>query len=103
MNRIKIKIQKDIQKGKYQEALLSLNDLIEKEPGNKTWLELRGEIWYLKQDYAKALNDYNKLLKTEPNNKIIRSKIEMIKYILKFQAVDIYASTNLNVDPWLDD
>ena len=64
---------------------------------------LRGDVYNIKQEYAKALNDYNKVLKLEPGNKIINSKVEMIKDILKFQALDIYASTNLNIDPWLDD
>ncbi len=54
------------------------------------------------QKYSDALNDYNKVLKTESDNKLILSKVEMIRGILRFEAVDIFSSTNLNNDPWLD-
>ncbi len=44
-----------------------------------------------------------KLLKLDRENKLISSKVEMTREILKFQNLDIYESTNLNLDPWLDD
>jgi hypothetical protein len=55
------------------------------------------------EEHSKALNDYNKAFKIDPKDKIIGSKIEMIKDILKFQSLNIYEATNLNLDPWLDD
>ena len=86
----------------YDKAIDLLAKLIKEKPNDSNWLVLRGNIFYLQQKFAKALNDYSKALKSDPENKILASKIEMIKEILKFQALDIYSSTNLNIDPWLE-
>lgn len=103
MDDIKTKIDKYIQDQEYTKVIEELTSLIDKDLNIVNWLILRGDIYNIKQEYSKALNDYNKVLKIDPNNKIISSKVEMIKDILKFQALDIYESTNLNKDPWLDD
>lgn len=103
MDHIKAKINKYIKNQEYTKAIEELSDLIEEDSKNIDWLKFRGDIYNLNQEYGKALNDYNKVLKIETDNKIIASKIEMIKDILKFQALDIFESTNLNKDPWLDD
>ena len=103
MDDIKTKIDKYIQDQEYTKVIEELTSLIDKDLKIVNWLILRGDIYNIKQEYSKALNDYNKVLKIDPNNKIISSKVEMIKDILKFQALDIYESTNLNKDPWLDD
>ena len=63
----------------------------------------RGDIYYKLQKYTQALNDYNKALKNDLNNKELKAKVEIISNIIKFQGSDIYAATNLNNDPWLDD
>ena len=96
MDQLKKKIDKYISNQQYTKAIEELTKLLENDSDNIDWLVLRADIYYLKQEYPKALNDYNKVLKVEKNNKIIASKIEMIKDILKFQALDIYASTNLS-------
>lgn len=103
MDDIKTKIDKYIQDQKYVKAIEVLTGLIDKDLNKVDYLILRGNIYNIKQEYSKSLNDYNKVLKIDPKNKIILSKVEMIKDILKFQALDIFASTNLNIDPWLDD
>jgi tetratricopeptide (TPR) repeat protein len=102
MDDIKTKIEKYIQNQEYTKAIEVLTSLIDKDLNKVDWLILRGSIYYITQEYSKSLNDYNKALKIDPKNKIIPSKVEMIKDILKFQALDIFASTNLNLDPWLD-
>ncbi len=98
-----MKIEKYIQDQEYAKAIEVLTSIINKDLNKVDWLILRGNIYYIKQEYSKSLNDYNKVLKIDPKNKIISSKVEMIKDILKFQTLDIFASTNLNMDPWLDD
>jgi hypothetical protein len=45
---------------------------------------------------------YNKILKIDKDNSTALSKSEMLKDILKYTSLDIFASTNLNNDPWLD-
>jgi len=96
------RIIKHIQDQEFSKAGDLLNEEINKDSENVKWLTLRGDLFYKKQKLPDALNDYNKILKIDKNNKLIRSKVEMIKEILKFEAVDIFESTNLNNDPWLD-
>lgn len=103
MDDIKMKIDRYIQNQEYAKAIEVLTGLIDKDLNKVDWLILRGDIYNIKQEYSKSLNDYNKVLKIDQTNKIILSKVEMIKDILKFQALDIFASTNLNIDPWLDE
>lgn len=103
MDNIKVKIDKYIQDQEYTKAIDELTDYIERDIDTINCFILRGEVYYIKQEFAKALNDFNKVLKIDPENKSLNSKVEMIKDILKFQALDIYSSTNLNRDPWLDD
>ncbi len=102
MDDIKTKIEKYIQNQEYAKAVEVLTGLINRDLNKVDWLILRGNIYNIKQEYSKSLNDHNKALKIDSKNKIIPSKVEMIKDILKFQALDIFASTNLNMDPWLD-
>jgi tetratricopeptide (TPR) repeat protein len=95
-------VEKLINNKEYKKAIELLSSLIETDKENSKWLNMRGDIYYLHQDYPNALNDFLKVLKTDSESKNIASKIEMIKEILKFQALDIYGSTNMNLDPWLD-
>lgn len=103
MDDIKRRVDKYIQDQEYTKAIDELTDYINKDLDTINWLSLRGDMYNITQQYSKALNDYNKVLKIDPENKSLISKVEMIKDILKFQALDIYSSTNLNKDPWLDD
>ena len=103
MDDIKTRIDKYIHDQEFTKAIEVLTDLINKNIETVNCLFWRGDVYFLKQEYSKALNDYNKVLKNDPENKSLKSKVEMIKDILKFQSLDIYSSTNLNLDPWLDD
>ena len=103
MDDIKMMIDKYIQDQEYTRAIEELNILIEKYKEQVIWLKYRGDIYYITQKYAKALNDYNKVLNSDLRTREVAAKIEMIKDILKFEALDIYSATNLNNDPWLDD
>jgi len=51
--------------------------------------------------YGKALNALSELEKAEqlPEVKILRIQLESI---LRYQNLDIYANTNLFMDPWLE-
>lgn len=92
-----------IEKHEFNRAIRELSNLYVENPGNMQILVKRGDLFYKLQKYTQALNDYNKALKNSPNNEELNAKIEMISNIIKFQGSDIYASTNLNNDPWLDE
>ncbi len=62
----------------------------------------RASLYYKLNEYGKALNDYYHILEKEPGNKEVETEIEMIKTILRYTNTDIYASTNTNMDPWLE-
>ncbi len=91
-----------IKEQRFDKALDLLNNAIEKNPDLYKLLELRGDIYHLMQKFGNALNDFNKVLKHDKNNKEIIAKVEMVRQILRFQNLDIFESTNLNLDPWLD-
>ena len=99
MEDLELEIKQLFDNQEYDKALELVNKQIVKFPEQSVWLALRGDIYYVQQLFAKALNDYNKVLKFDVENKLIASKVEMISNILKFQNLDIYESTNLNIDP----
>jgi tetratricopeptide (TPR) repeat protein len=102
MKDLETEIKEDIRNEEFKKALSKLNKSIDENLNNLELLILRGDLFYALQKFSDALNDYNKVLKIEKENKLIISKVEMIKQILKFEAIDIFESTNLNNDPWLD-
>ncbi len=54
------------------------------------------------QKYGEAINYLQKLIEADNTNPKALMLIELIKEILKFQNRDIFSSTNLDMDPWLD-
>jgi len=61
------------------------------------------KLGYLFKHYAQwanAVNFFNKALKENPENKAIQQEITFLMEILKLEQLDIFASTNLNKDPW---
>lgn len=102
MKDLETEIKEDIRNKEFEKAISKLNASIGSDLKKLELLVLRADLFYTLQRFSDALNDYNKVLKIEKENKLIISKVEMIKQILKFEAVDIFASTNLNNDPWLD-
>lgn len=55
-----------------------------------------------KQKYGEALNYRQKILDTGNKNEKILILMEQIKKILEYQNRDIFGSTNLDMDPWLE-
>lgn len=62
----------------------------------------KAEEYIKKQEYAEALNCVNEALSIDKNNKEAKTKKEQLLLILKAGHTDIYASTNLNMDPWFE-
>lgn len=91
-----------IEKKQFDEAVELLNNGLKDDESNLQLLELRGNVYYTQEKFGDALNDFNKVLKEDKENKAILAKAEMVKQILRFQNLDIFESTNLNLDPWLD-
>lgn len=102
MRDLKSIVEQFIEKQEFEKAIELLSGEIKLNPDQIELFELRGEVYYTQQKFGDALNDFNKVLKVDKENKLISSKAQMAKEILRFQNLDIYESTNLNHDPWLD-
>jgi hypothetical protein len=55
-----------------------------------------------KQEYGKALNYLHNIRLNSPNKKEVDALIEQINTILRFINRDVFASTNLDMDPWFE-
>ena len=96
------KIENAKNKGDYDALLKALEEALKKEPDNTVLLEKRAKLHEKFQQYGKAINDYKSILDNDPENKFAKSQIELLKTILRYSNTDIYASTNTNMDPWLE-
>ncbi len=54
------------------------------------------------QESANAMNDYLAILEEDVSYKDAQVRLDMLKTIAKFVNIDIYASPNTNMDPWMD-
>jgi uncharacterized Zn finger protein len=52
--------------------------------------------------FGEAINYLQKILKTGTNKKEVSILLEQIKKIAEYQNKDIFSSTNLDMDPWLE-
>lgn len=55
-----------------------------------------------KQEYGKALNYLHNIRINSPEKKEVDALIEQINTILRFINRDVFASTNLDMDPWFE-
>ena len=86
-----------LKKGQFEQAKEKANEI--KDPLSF------GKLGYLFKHYARwadAINFFNKVLKENPENKAIQQEITFLMEILKQEQLDIFASTNLNKDPWME-
>jgi len=86
----------------YKAHLKTFESLLNNDDANIVLLEKRAKFHEKFQQYGKAINDYKKIVKTDPENKHAKTQIELLKTILRYTNTDIYASTNTNMDPWLE-
>ena len=84
-----------------KEEIKELDILISKNPSVEL-LYKRAELLIKTGDNAMAVNDFNRILKLDPEQKYAKSQLEFLTTILRFNNTDIYASTNTNMDPWLE-
>lgn len=71
--------------------------------GNKPdLLHKRAQLYSKIQENTKAINDYIAILESCPSDKEAQVKLNMLQTIVKYVNTDIYASTNTNLDPWME-
>jgi hypothetical protein len=54
------------------------------------------------QKFGEAINKLNKIKTSDKNNLEVQALLEHLKKIVEYQNKDIFSSTNLNMDPWLE-
>ena len=54
------------------------------------------------QKFGEAINYLQKILEADNKNEKALALMEQVKKILEYQNRDIFGSTNLNMDPWLE-
>lgn len=86
----------------YSEAKSLLDNAIKEQPENAVLLLNRAKLFRHLQNFSEAFNDLQFILKIDPNHKEAKNLLKLTQEILQCQQLDIYASTNLNNDPWLE-
>jgi len=54
------------------------------------------------QNFREAINYLQRIIETDNKNEKALALMEQLKKILEYQNRDIFASTNLDMDPWLE-
>lgn len=76
--------------------------MTKKEEGIKNKITKADEL--IKNDqWGEAINILNEVLEEDKDNKQAKVKKDQAEQIMKFRNSDIYACTNLHMDPWLDE
>jgi len=86
----------------YTAAENLLNETLKDEPENVDILLSRAKLYRQLQKFTDAFNDLQYILKLSPEHTEAKSLLHLTQDILRYQKIDIYASTNLNYDPWLE-
>jgi predicted Zn-dependent protease len=95
-------VDERLQNRQTQEALEIIQNYLKKYPEDKQVLFKHYEVLLSLNRLPHARNVLNKMVKLFPDDREIRSRLLMLTDIMRFEEKDIYASTNLNNDPWLD-
>ncbi|MFP4557084.1 MAG: hypothetical protein ACLFNU_09455 [Bacteroidales bacterium] len=54
------------------------------------------------QKYGEAINYLQRIIDEDQKNEGAKAYLQQIKKINEYQTRDIYGTTNLNMDPWLE-
>jgi hypothetical protein len=54
------------------------------------------------QKFGEAINELKKIIATDKENLKARTLLEHLEKIVEYQNMDLFSSTNLNMDPWLE-
>jgi formylmethanofuran dehydrogenase subunit E len=59
--------------------------------------ELVGE-----QKFSEAMNELKKMIAADSENRKAQTLLEYLEKIVEYRNKDIFSSTNLDMDPWLE-
>ena len=79
-----------------------LNETLKDDSENVEVLLARAKLYRQLQKFPDAFNDLQYVLKLAPEHTEAKNLLHLTQDILRYQKLDIYSSTNLNYDPWLE-
>lgn len=100
---ILIKAENLAEEEKFDDAIELLNNSLASNQNDIDILLKKAFLLKQMQKFGEALNTLKQIIDYEPGNEEAINLRDMIMDILRFQQMDIYASTNLSNDPWLDE
>ncbi len=71
------------------------------DDGKNDFVQIAGKL-ISEQKYGEALNYLQQIIKADTKNTKAVLMMEQIKKIIEYQNLDLFSSTNLNMDPWLE-
>ncbi len=83
------------------ELIKNINTEIKNTEDSIELLYQRATLYTKLQEHSNAINDYIAILKINDSYKDVQVKLDMLQTIVKYVNIDIYASTNTNLDPWM--
>jgi len=101
-SKLKEEVEIHLENEQYTEAKKLLDDALRENAENTGLLLTRAKLFRQLQKFGEAFNDLQHVLKVDPNHEEAKNLLELTRGILQSQQLDIYSSTNLNNDPWLD-
>ncbi|MGM0567411.1 MAG: hypothetical protein ACQESX_11675 [Bacteroidota bacterium] len=54
------------------------------------------------QKFGEAINELKKMIAADKENLKAQTLLEHLEKIVEYQNMDLFSSTNLNMDPWLE-
>lgn len=79
--------QRLVKVGRYDDALIRLDQLAKENPNIAAIYEMQGGVFYIQKNYTKALDSYQKALRLNPENlELVNMKRYLEKYTKKTEA-----------------
>ncbi len=83
------------------DLIKNINTEIKNTEDSIELLYQRADLYTKLQEHSNAINDYIAIIKINDSYKDVQVKLDMLQTIVKYVNIDIYASTNTNLDPWM--
>lgn len=86
--------------GRYEEAIETLNLILEADPLNAKLLEVRGDTYIISKRFEEAVADYSKALELSPDDsRLLAKRGEAYRQADRYDEALIELNRSLNIDP----
>ncbi|MFO8021201.1 MAG: hypothetical protein R6U65_01950 [Perlabentimonas sp.] len=74
---------------------------MKEQPNDEQFLQVATKL-ISEQKYGEAINYLQGIIDLDEKNEKAKVYLQQVKKINEYQTRDIYGTTNLNMDPWLE-